>query len=88
MTFTIPIRHILSMRHEHSDRLLMDYLELVTIAREPGQVHTADLQQRWHCSQPTVSRRINALVACGLIDATSSHGAYLVHHMQLPEVQP
>lgn len=87
MTFTIPIRHLLQLRHEHSDRLLMDYLELVTIAREPGQVRTADLQQRWQTSQSSVSRRISALVACGLIDATSIHGAYQVHHMRLPEVR-
>ena len=86
MTFAIPIRRILALRQHHTDHLLMDYLELITLAREPGFVATKTLSERWRCHQSTVSRRISALAAAQLVDITPSHGGYLVHAMHLLEV--
>jgi Mn-dependent DtxR family transcriptional regulator len=86
MTFAIPIRRLLALRHEHSDVLLMDYLELATLAREPGFVTTNELCERWKVSQPQVSRRINALAAAELLEITPGGGGYQVHAMRSLEV--
>jgi hypothetical protein len=85
MSWTIPIRRLLALRPEVSDRVLLDYLELAVLAREPGQVGTQLLQDRWRCSQSTASRRVNAVSAAGLADITSSWGAYQVHSVDLLE---
>jgi hypothetical protein len=42
-------------------------------------VRTLELQHRWQCSQPTVSRRVLAITRAGLADITAGHGAYQVH---------
>jgi hypothetical protein len=78
-TYTIPIRHLLALRPDLSDQTILDYLDLTTMARQPGQVRTLELQHRWQCSQPTASRRIQAIVRAGLADITAGWGAYHVH---------
>lgn len=75
----IPIRHRLALRSELPDQVLLDYLTLVHLRANPGKVATKDLRERWHCTQPQVSRRINALAAAGLADITPGWGAYQVH---------
>jgi hypothetical protein len=82
VTYTIPIRHLLALRPDLSDQTILDYLDLTTMARQPGQVRTLELQHRWQCSQPTVSRRIQAIVRAGLADITAGWGAYHVHGLQ------
>lgn len=82
MTFAIPIRRLLAMRNQISDRVLLDYLDLVTMAREPGFVATEALQQRWRCHQCNVSRRMARLADAGLVDVTSGHGGYNVHELR------
>jgi hypothetical protein len=82
MTWTIPIRHLLSLRPDVSDQVLLDYLELAVLAREPGQVLTQQLQERWSCAQCTVSRRLNAVNAAGLAEITPGWGAYQVHSVK------
>ena len=79
MTYTTPIRHLLALRPDLSDQTILDYLNLTTMARQPGQVRTLELQHRWRCSQPTVSRRVLAITRAGLADITAGHGAYQVH---------
>jgi DNA-binding IclR family transcriptional regulator len=78
MTYTIPIRHLLALRPDLSDQTILDYLDLTTMARQPGQMRTLELQHRWQCSQPTVSRRVLAITRAGLADITAGHGAYQV----------
>jgi len=83
MTRTIPIRHLLSLRPDVSDQVLLDYLELLfVLAWEPGQVLTQQLQERWSCAQCTVSRRLNAVNAAGLAEITPGWGAYQVHSVK------
>jgi hypothetical protein len=82
MTFTIPIRRLLELRRDYADQTLLDYLELTTIAREPGFVSTQLLQQRWAVHQCNVSRRINRLASDGLVEITPDYGGYLVHHLK------
>jgi DNA-binding MarR family transcriptional regulator len=79
MSFAIPIRRLLALRHDHPDQLLLDYLDLSTIAREPGFISTRDLRSRWRVSQTAVSRRINALAQADFIDITNGHGGYHIH---------
>jgi Mn-dependent DtxR family transcriptional regulator len=83
MTFAIPIRSLLALRQEHSDHMLMDYLELITLAREPGFVPTKALCELWGCHQSTVSRRIGALAAAELVEITAGGGGYQVHWASL-----
>jgi hypothetical protein len=82
VTFTIPIRHLLALRGQVSDQVLLDYLTITTIARDPGRVRTLELQHRWGCSQPQVSRRVSAIARAGLADITAGQGAYQVHELQ------
>jgi hypothetical protein len=48
-------------RSEATDRAILDLLELQSWDMAPGEATTAELQQRWHCSQPSVSRRLAAI---------------------------
>ncbi len=75
----IRIRPLLDLRHQHADQTLLDYLTLVTLAPDPSAIPVATLRERWRCSQPQVSRRINAVAAAGLADITACYGAYQVH---------
>ena len=86
MTYTIPIRNLLALRPQVSDQTILDYLTFTTIAREPGQVRTTDLQQRWVCSQSQVSRRVHAIARAGLADITAGGGGYQVHQLERLEV--
>lgn len=86
MSFTIPIRRLLALRHQYSDQLLIDYLDVVIHAKEPRQLSTAELQERWRVTQPNVSRRIAKLAAAGLIDCSTGWSGYHVHDVSLLEV--
>jgi hypothetical protein len=83
----IRIRHLLALRPQVRDQALLDYLQLIALAPQPGQVDTQELRQRWGCSQSMVSRRLAAVAAAGLVDVTRGHGAYQVHAVsELEEV--
>lgn len=70
--------------HHQFQQLAMDYLSLAALLRySPGIASTADLIAAWQVSQPSVSRRINALDRAGLIDAYPGHGAYQIHDLKL-----
>ncbi len=80
----ISIRRLLELRSVHGDQLALDYLSLAALLRySPGIASTADLITAWQVSQPSVSRRINALDRAGLIDAYPGHGAYQIHDLKL-----
>lgn len=83
MSFIIPIRKLLALRHTHSDQLLIDYLDVVIHAKEPGRLSTAELQERWRVTQPNVSRRIARLAAAELIDCTTGWSGYHIHEVSL-----
>ena len=86
MTFTIPIKRVLALRHVHSDQLLIDYLDVLIHAKDAGQLSTAELQERWRVTQPNVSRRMAKLAAAGLIDCSTGWSGYHVHDVSLLEV--
>lgn len=48
-------------RTEALDRAILDLLELQAWDMAPGEVTSAELQQRWHCSQASASRRLAAI---------------------------
>ena len=81
MTVRIPIRSLTALRPEVADQTLLDYLDLSIITPEPGIVTTRELRERWQCSQPQVSRRINAIAVAGLADVSSHWGGYRVHDL-------
>jgi hypothetical protein len=83
MSFNIPIRRLLDFRGEAGDQVICDFLSLATIGHEPGFVGTDLLREHWRCSQPTVSRRIHAIAAAGLVDITPMHGGYHIHDLSL-----
>ena len=76
---------LLMRKHRQvSDRTLLDCLELADWlgprlrAGLVPTITTAELKARWRCAQPTVSRRMQALQAHDLIEATlqAGPGAY------------
>jgi hypothetical protein len=88
------VRTVLARRPWVSANTLLDCLELaewlgprIRSGLTP-LVTTAELQARWNCSQPTVSRRVSALVQHGLIDATAptGRGAYWAVHRVGPVI--
>lgn len=82
---TISIRQLLDLRANHGDQLAMDYLSLAALLRySPGIATTVDLANAWQVSQPSVSRRVNALDRAGLVDLSRGHGAYQIHDLRLP----
>jgi hypothetical protein len=76
------VRTVLARRPWVSANTLLDCLELAEWlgprirAGLTPLVTTAELQTRWNCSQPTVSRRVSAFVNHHLILA-SRHGLNL-----------
>jgi hypothetical protein len=48
---------------------LASWLEQQPTVKAPARISTAGLRERWHCSQPAVSRRMAALLRHGLIGA-------------------
>ena len=75
----IPIRRLLALRGRVPDQVMLDYLTLAHLTPEPGAVATKALRERWGCTQPQVSRRVNAVARAGLADITAGCGAYQVH---------
>ena len=74
------VRTLLNRRAFVPDGALLDCLELVEYlgprirAGLTPMLTTAELKARWHCDQSTVSRRMQALQAHNLIEATSQAG--------------
>ena len=77
----IPIPALLALRGQVSDQALIDYITLAHLAPDAGIVQSRDLQERWGCTQPQVSRRLSAIRAAGLADISAGHGAYSVHQV-------
>jgi len=73
-------RTLLPLRARVPDRVLLDCLDLGDFLAPGSVVNTRELQDRWICSQPWVSRRMAALRAHLLLDATrrTGPGAYWV----------
>jgi hypothetical protein len=67
-------RDLLPLRGRIPDRVLLDCLDLDAFLGPTSEVTTRELQDRWICSQPWVSRRMAALRAYQLLDATRHTG--------------
>jgi hypothetical protein len=71
---------LLALRHRVPDGVLLDCLDLqhwlapFINGPEPVRVTTKQLMTRWCCSQPAVSRRMNALRRYGLAEIRSRGG--------------
>ena len=84
MSFTFGISKVMRLREQHGDRAVLDMLQVAMLLRyEPGIVTTEQLQQAWQVHQSNVSRRMTALRRQGLIDASSAHGGYEVHGLEV-----
>ena len=65
---------LLPLRGRVPDRVLLDCLDLDAFLGPGSFVTTCELQDRWTCTQPWVSRRMAALQAYQLLDATIRTG--------------
>lgn len=81
---SVPLQPLVELRRRLPDGTILDFLELATMAPDPGMVTVRDLRERWGCSQSQVSRRINAVARTGLVDITPGWGAYQVHGVEVP----
>jgi len=84
MTYTLGISKLLQLRQQHGAQMALDWLSVAMLLRyEPGIVSTEQLMQAWGVGQSTVSRRLAALTAAGLLDVSRGHGAYAVHGLDV-----
>lgn len=82
MSFTVGISKLLSLRHRHGDRAVLDLLQVaMLLGYAPGIVTTEQLQEAWAVHPSNISRRMTALRRQGLLDASRGHGGYKVHDL-------
>ena len=76
---------LLKLRNHVSDHLLLDMVELsILLPSLPAKIKTKQLMDFWHCSQPTVSRRLVRLWELELIDyRRGSRGSYVIRRIGL-----
>ena len=78
----LQIPQLLALRPRVPDATLLDWLELEQLLPErPCRIRTAELVRLWHCSQPTVSRRITRLYDAGLLDYRPGRGWYRIRRL-------
>ena len=65
---------LLAHRHRVPDGVLLNWLDLTQVLQPPCGIRAEVLMEHWHCSQPTVSRRLSRLLDADLIDYGSSRG--------------
>ena len=64
------------------------YLDLRLAFELPAHVATASLMARWACSQPTVSRRLQALQRAGLATVKRGpRGHYWIEPVRFPQLR-
>lgn len=83
---SVPLQPLTELRGAVAGQTLLDYLDLATLAPEPGRLSVKFLRRRWGCSQPTVSRRLAAVQRAGLAEITAGWGGYQVHAVKRLEV--
>ena len=82
MTTALLIPQLLALRARVPDATLLDWLDLeLLLPARPCRIRTAELLRLWHCSQPTVSRRLGRLYDAGLIDYRPSRGWYRIRRL-------
>jgi hypothetical protein len=72
---------LLALRHRVPDSVLLDWLDLAQLVEPPCFAATADLMDHWHCSQPTVSRRLSRLWMADLLDYRPTHAGYRIRQL-------
>ena len=80
---------ISSVRPWAPDSTICDWLKLEEhlISRATNLISTAELCELWHCSQPTVSRRLARIKRAGLARITRPPGFWLWNVLRV-EAQP
>lgn len=89
---TPPHQWVPLLRHHVPDQVILDWLHLLGVFRTREPIDsTADLRGLWHCSQPAVSRRTQALIRYGLASrfneyrSTNRSRLYRIHAHPGPE---
>lgn len=73
---------LLALRNQVPDGVLLDALELAALLPElPASIRTSRLREHWHCSQPTVSRRLTRLWDAGLLDYRHGGRRYIIRRV-------
>jgi len=72
---------LLALRHRVPDSVLLDWLDLAQLLEPPCTISTQLLTEHWHCTQPTVIRRLGRLWQAELIDYRAGRGKYTVRRL-------
>jgi DNA-binding IclR family transcriptional regulator len=87
--------HLRDPRQHGRDRAINDSMDLLERAMVPGSVKSKKLEELWNTSQSTVSRRLKAVNALGLVSVEAKGRRYrlalgleLCRQHQLPEEGP
>ena len=80
---TAPLIHqLLALRARVPDATLLDWLDLEQLLPpRPCRIRTDELVRLWHCSQPTVSRRLGRLHDANLLNYRSGGGWYRIRRL-------
>ncbi|MEN9860911.1 MAG: hypothetical protein RLZZ515_1393 [Cyanobacteriota bacterium] len=89
---TPPHQWVPLLRPHVPDPVILDWLHLLGVFRTREPIwRTSDLRALWHCSQPAVSRRTQALIRYGLASRFSHYRSvnrawmYRIHAHPGPE---
>lgn len=81
---TLPDR-VVELRPQLQDHAILDWIELLALLPDgTGSLSTDELRDRWHCSQPAVSRRLGNLARAGLISYRAGGGRYRIFRIERP----
>lgn len=76
------LEQALALRAFVPDGTLLDWLDLERLLPpRPCFIETEVLRRHWHCTQPTVSRRITRLWEAGLLDYRAGGGLYRIRRL-------
>lgn len=75
---TVPTTTLLEQRYRVPDAVLLDWADLARLVEPPASITVRALRDHWHCTQPQVCRRMNALQRAGLAHITPGWGRYRV----------
>lgn len=73
---------LLALRHRVPDSTLLDAMELADwLPVLPARLSMRQLRAKWQISQPALCRRLQRLVAAGLLDCEKRWGAVLIRRI-------
>lgn len=76
------LEQALALRAFVPDSTLLDWLDLERLLPpRPCHIETEVLRRHWHCTQPSVSRRLGRMWEAGLLDYRAGGGLYRIRRL-------